>query len=374
MSKFFSPEKAARFSAKHPWMVVGVWVLIIVAAMAGASLHKSNSGVAINTKTESGRAAQQIKDARGAEPATETIVVSSATNTADSADFKNHVEDLTRRVRTLNGTVAQAVSYYDVQDASMVSADGHKALIAVTLAGKPEDAKDTVVPLLATVKDANVDGYSVLTVGGGSLNQRNRRRRAERPRCVPRSSACPPRWSSWSSSSAPLVAAGVPMMLSIVAIIVAVGLTGVVSNFVRWTTTCMNMIIMIGLAVGIDYTLFIVERFREERARGLAKIDAITRAGATASRAVLFSGITVIIALSGLLIMPAGSFTGMALGAIAAAAGAVLAAMTLLPAVALAAGRQDQRHPPAGPRQGQDRRRQGRLLGPHHRRRHAPTR
>ena len=123
-----------------------------------------------------------------------------------------------------------------------------------------------------------------------------------------------------------------PLVLSIVAIFVAVGITGVVSNFVKMDDYVMNMIIMIGLAVGIDYTLFIVERFREERAGGLAKIDAITRAGATASRAVLFSGITVIIALSGLLIMPSGSFTGMALGAIAAAAGAVLAAMTLLPA------------------------------------------
>ena len=72
-----------------------------------------------------------------------------------------------------------------------------------------------------------------------------------------------------------LVAAGVPLVLSIVAIIVAVGITGVVSNFVKMDDFVMNMIIMIGLAVGIDYTLFIVERFREERAHGLAKIDAI---------------------------------------------------------------------------------------------------
>ena len=131
---------------------------------------------------------------------------------------------------------------------------------------------------------------------------------------------------------------------------------------------------MIGLAVGIDYTLFIVERFREERAHGLAKVDAITRAGATASRAVLFSGITVIIALSGLLIMPSGSFTGMALGAIAAAAGAVLAAMTLLPAaLSLLGDKINAIHLP-GRGKVDVGGRQGRLLGLHDRRRHASPR
>src|SRR5262249_35745210 len=93
-----------------------------------------------------------------------------------------------------------------------------------------------------------------------------------------------------------------------------------------------NMIVMIGLAVGIDYSLFIIERFREERAGGLDKVAAVTRAGGSASRAVLFSGITVIIALAGLLIVPSTTFHALSLAAIAAVSGAVLAAMPLLPA------------------------------------------
>jgi RND superfamily putative drug exporter len=93
------------------------------------------------------------------------------------------------------------------------------------------------------------------------------------------------------------------------------------------------MITMIGLAVGIDYSLFIVSRFREERSRGLEKMEAIGKAGATASRTVLFSGLTVVLALMGMLIVPDTTFRSVAAGAILVAIASVLAALTLLPAV-----------------------------------------
>jgi RND superfamily putative drug exporter len=95
----------------------------------------------------------------------------------------------------------------------------------------------------------------------------------------------------------------------------------------------LNIITMIGLAVGIDYSLFIVQRFREERERGLAKLDAIEMAGATSSRAVLFSGGTVVVALFGMFIVPSNVYRSLATGAIAVAVFAVLAALTLLPAL-----------------------------------------
>ena len=94
-----------------------------------------------------------------------------------------------------------------------------------------------------------------------------------------------------------------------------------------------NMITMIGLAVGIDYSLFIVSRYREERLHGFEKLDAISRAGATATRAVFFSGLTVVLALVGLLILPNTLFRALGLGAILVVLVAVLASMTLLPAV-----------------------------------------
>ena len=93
------------------------------------------------------------------------------------------------------------------------------------------------------------------------------------------------------------------------------------------------MVSMMGLATGIDYSLFIISRFREERARGRDKIDAIAVTGGTASRAVLFSGLTVVLALLGLLIVPTNIFASLAIGAILVVSMSVIAALTLLPAV-----------------------------------------
>ena len=95
----------------------------------------------------------------------------------------------------------------------------------------------------------------------------------------------------------------------------------------------LNVVMMMGLAVGIDYTLFILSRFREELAAGRAVPDAVGRSAATASRAVLFSGMTVIIALCGMLVVPFTIFTSLGAGAILVVAAAVAAATTLLPAV-----------------------------------------
>ena len=129
------------------------------------------------------------------------------------------------------------------------------------------------------------------------------------------------------------VAAGLPILVALLSIFVAVGATALVSNAIEMSDFVIFIITMIGLAVGIDYSLFIVQRYREERAAGREKVDAITTAGATASRAVFFSGMAVAIALAGMLIVPDPVFRSFAVGAILVVAVTVLAAMTLLPAV-----------------------------------------
>ena len=130
-----------------------------------------------------------------------------------------------------------------------------------------------------------------------------------------------------------LAATALPVILAIGAIVIAMGIVSVIGQGFELHLFVQNVITMIGLAVGIDYSLFIVSRFREERRRGLAKLDAIAAAGRTASRTVLFSGITVILSLLGLLIIPLSVFVSVGLGAIAVVAVAVLASLTLLPAV-----------------------------------------
>jgi RND superfamily putative drug exporter len=130
-----------------------------------------------------------------------------------------------------------------------------------------------------------------------------------------------------------VVAAGLPIVLALLSIFVAAGATAVASNAMEMSNFVVFIITMIGLAVGIDYSLFIVQRFREERSLGREKIDAIATAGATASRTVFFSGMAVAIALAGMLIMPDATFRSFAVGAILVVAATVLASLTLLPAV-----------------------------------------
>ena len=130
-----------------------------------------------------------------------------------------------------------------------------------------------------------------------------------------------------------VVAGLVPVLLGLLSIVIAVALTALVGQAFEVSFFVVNMISAMGLALGIDYALFILSRFREERGRGLEKIDAIVASGATASRAVLFSGIAFVLAMFGMLLVPDTVLRSLALGAILVGIVSVLAALTLLPAV-----------------------------------------
>lgn len=333
MLSFLSPERIANFSARRPWLVLFAWVALIVVAGFGASIAKTDDSPAENPNSESERASRAIIDARGSEPATENIIVRSDTLTVDSPAFREFVAGLTAELRALDGTVVSVVNFYETNEPGLVSPDQHKTIISATLSGDEADAFTTVLPLLTAVEHADEhEDFRVMTVGTGSINHEIGEV-FEKDLVRSEILGLPAALIVLVIVFGALVAAGVPLILSIIAIIVAVGISGVVSHFVPMGDLVQNMIVMIGLAVGIDYSLFIIERVREERASGFTKVDSITRAGGTASRAVVFSGFTVIIALAGLLIVPSATFHMLSVGAIAAVIGAVLAALTLLPAV-----------------------------------------
>ncbi|MFM7718239.1 MAG: MMPL family transporter [Actinomycetota bacterium] len=131
---------------------------------------------------------------------------------------------------------------------------------------------------------------------------------------------------------AAIVAAVVPIVMGLFAIAAALGVVALIGQVVEFNLFVQNMVSMIGLAVGIDYSLFIVSRYREERRRGRDKLEAIGAAGATANRAVFFSGVTVVLALLGMLFVPSTIFQSLGVGAVVVTIFAILASMTLLPA------------------------------------------
>ena len=221
-----------------------------------------------------------------------------------------------------------------------MSADRHTTLILVTLAGSIEEAEAHTDAYLDSGDGHSVgNGFEVYTAGDLSVSEEFNAI-AENDCRTPRSSACRSRCSSWSIVFGALVAAGVPILVALVAIVGSLGLAALIGRAFELSFFVTNMITLIGLAVGIDYALFVIERYREERRRGLATLDAIALAGDTAAKAVLFSGITVILALLGMLLIPTTIFRSLGLGAILAVLVAVAATLTLLPAPSEAAGRQ----------------------------------
>ena len=323
--------RITRAAARHPWRTLGLWVVLVAAAFAVSSAMAFSPETA-TAGTEATKAMDLIEDRlREETPPEEFLIVESQTATADEAAFSGFVDSLVSDLRALE-EVDLVVSYRDGAE-GLVSDDGHVALITATLTGDEDDASDTAEPLVDVVEKVDgTGGFRVTTVGFGSVGGEISRllgETLEQGELIGIAVALVILLVVFGAA----VAAGLPIILALLSIFVAVGATALVSNVMEMSEFIVLIITMIGLAVGIDYSLFIVQRFREERGRGREKIEAITTAGATASRTVFFSGMAVAIALAGMLIMPDPVFQSFAVGAILVVGVTVLAALTLLPAV-----------------------------------------
>ena len=264
----------------------------------------------------------------------EVIIVRSSTVDVGDASYRAFVEELHTDVAALGTSfVASVVSYYETGDESMVSEDRRTTIMPILMAGEFKDAESNVKSVLDIVDEANGGGTFEVFITGESTFSRDfvegNQADAERGEAF----GVPIALVILAVLFGALAAAVLPVMLAITSILVAFGIVLLVGQVIQVQAFAQNLITMIGLAVGIDYSLFVVSRFREERARGLEKLDAFTVAGRTASRAVLFSGITVVLAVLGVLIVPDRVFFSVGLGMITVVSVAVIASLTLLPAV-----------------------------------------
>ncbi|MCH8815582.1 MAG: MMPL family transporter, partial [Chloroflexi bacterium] len=323
--------KITRAAARHPWITLGLWAVLLVAAF-GASTTMDLSSNTSTAGTEASKATDLIDERLRPETSPEEfVIVESPTATADEAAFSGFVDSLVSDLVGLDDV--ESVTSYRGGAEGLVSADGHTVLIMVILTGDEDDADDVVEPLIDVVHEVDgTEGFRVTTVGFGSVGVEFSdliSETLEQGELIGIAFALVILLVVLGAA----VAAGLPIILALLSIFVAVGATALVSNAMEMADFIVFIITLVGLAVGIDYSLLIIHRFREERARGLEKIEAITTVGATASRTVFFSGMAVAIALAGMLIMPDPTFQSFAVGAILVVAATVLAALTLLPAV-----------------------------------------
>ncbi len=328
------PEALARGSARRPWRTLTVWLVLLVGA---GVLSTQLLGDALTTEItftndpESVQALEVLEELRGDETSTEFVVVESETSVAAEPEYISYVEEI--QTSLANSAAVGAVGSY-LTESGPVSESGTTALLPVTLSGSEVDEvsanAETVAGLVEEIEAPQ--GFEALVAGPATLNNEFNHI-AEEDLATGEAIGIGVALVVLVFVFGSIAAGVVPIILGVVSIAVAMGLGALVGQAFDLSFFITNMITMIGLAVGIDYSLFIVSRYREERAKGFEKIEAIGRAGATATRAVLFSGLTVVLALVGMLILPNTLFRSLGLGAILVVIAAVAASMTLLPAV-----------------------------------------
>jgi RND superfamily putative drug exporter len=328
-------ESLARASARRPWITIATWVVLLLSA--GFITSRLLGGVLttefdFTNEPESVRANQLLERVRGPEKLVELFILRSTDLTVEDRAFEARVREVQRDVAGIDGGVEQVVTYYDTQDPTLVSQDGHATLVNAVMAGSLDEASEFANELRAVADEHTGEGAEVLVAGPVTIND-DFSAIAEEDLRTGESIGIVAALIVLLVVFGAVVAAVVPILLAVVAIVVAVGAVALLGQAFDFSYFVTNMITMMGLAVGIDYSLFIVSRYREERGRGHDKLEAIRLSGATASRAVFFSGMTVVLALVGMLLVPTTIFRSLALGAILVVLFAILASMTLLPAV-----------------------------------------
>jgi anti-anti-sigma factor len=253
--------------------------------------------------------------------------------TPDDPRFSDAVRDVERELAGFR-YVREIQSPLDPGNRAQYSEDGRSAILSFDLLGDEEQVEERVEPILAAVARVQ-DAHPELRVeefGGASANKQLSERFEEDLQQAEVLSV-PITLVILFLAFGALVAAGVPLLLGLSAVIATLGLVGLVSQALPFDQAIASVVLLVGLAVGVDYSLFYIRREREERAAGRTEHDALMTAAATSGRAVLVSGCTVIIALAGLYLTGSADFMSYGTGTIMVVAVAMLGSLTVLPAV-----------------------------------------
>jgi uncharacterized membrane protein YdfJ with MMPL/SSD domain len=326
-------RRLTNWSARHPWRVLAAWgvAVLVGLALTVAFIGDLTTEGEVTSNPESEQAYQLI-DSRvpynPQEEVSELIVVRSETVTTESPEFWRKVTDLSDRVRTEGVVVVHDAT--DRPQASLVSKDGHAALITVGLIRDPESDVEDVID---EVERADRGPFEVTITGEWSVDRDLNQLSQDDLRTGELEFGLPTALIVLLLVFGAVVAGLVPILTALLSIAVALGITALVGQLFELSVFTINMLSGMGLALGIDYSLFVISRYREERAAGREKLAAIDASGSTASRAVVFSGLAFALAMLGMVLVPDTILRSLATGAIAAGVVSVVAALTLLPAV-----------------------------------------
>jgi RND superfamily putative drug exporter len=325
--------RVARWSATHPWRAMALWTVFVIACFVAGSAagmrQATDSDTAIG---EAGHADQIYHQGRFSDPATEDILITARGGRLDVAAATSAAADATSRMR--GRTDVSKV------EGPIPARNGAAMLVVVTMAGDPDSAENRVQPLrdVTAQVQATHPALRIEETGGPSINKAlddTLGKDFQKAELL----SLPISLLILFIAFGALIAAGVPVILALTSVIGALGLSNLASHLVPGTDTTNSVILLIGMAVGVDYSLFYLRRDREERAKGRTHLDAVEIAAETSGRAVVISGLAVTIAMAGLFLAGDAVFSSLALGSIMVVLVAVTGSLTVLPAILAKLGR-----------------------------------
>ncbi|MEU4394658.1 MMPL family transporter [Kribbella sp. NPDC023855] len=322
--------RAARWSATHPWRAIAMWVAVVVACFALGSVTGTKESTNEGDIGEVTRADNIVKSGNFPDHDVESVLITPKSGALDQAEAGKVAGVVTERMRALGGVAEVAKP--------ILSPKKDALIVRVTLKDGEDDNR--VQPLLdatAKVQQEN-PGIRVEQVGGESIGKALEETLGEDFKRAEMFSL-PVTLAILLVAFGALIAAAVPLLLALSAVGAAIGLAAAASQLVPAVDAVNSVILLIGMAVGVDYSLFYLRREREERAKGRGHVDAVEIAAATSGHAVVVSGTAVIISMAGLFLAQDAVFSSFAVGSILVVAVAVVGSLTVLPALLAKLGR-----------------------------------
>ena len=332
--RFNVAARAGRWSAGHWKTALSGWIAFCVVAVAlgsvaGTKMLKDADTAAGETKT----AETMLRDAGFPNRAGESVLVESKSATLSDPQFRAVVEDVDRTVSSLPN-VQNVRSPLAPGNGGQISSDRHSVLVQFEIAGDQEKADDKVQPILDAVAKAQ-DRHNAFTVSEFGFASANHELNDTLNKDFQKAeySSLPVTLIILLVAFGALVAAGLPVLLAFSGVLATIGLSALASHVVAAGDPTKSVILLIGMAVGVDYSLFYLRREREERARGLSPKEALAKTSRTSGHAILISGMTVMIAMAGMLFTGNAVFTSIAVGAMLMVAVALIGSLSILPAL-----------------------------------------
>jgi uncharacterized membrane protein YdfJ with MMPL/SSD domain len=325
--------RMGRWSAAHWKTATFGWLALVVVAFAlGGLVGTKNVDPNTSGPGESGRV-DRILDAGFKQPAGESVLIQSGSQSVSDPAFKTAIDDVVTRVSKLSD-VQHVQSPLDPANAGQIAKNGHAALVEFEIRGDADKAADKLDPVLKQVDEVQ-QAHPQLFIGEFGDASAVKAVETTFAHDLARAGlfSLPLTLIILVVAFGALVAAGIPLLLGLTAVFATFGLLALPSHLLPVAQEAYEIVLLIGLAVGVDYSIFYLKREREERAAGRSEQAALEAAAATSGRSVLISGLTVMVAMAGMFLTGDATFASFGLATMLVVAIAMLGSLTVLPAL-----------------------------------------